>query len=155
MSATAHFFDDGDLLGASNYTYAEATYTQQVRDFIASHVRAFAHFRGVPRAIVPDNLKSGVTKACRHEPALQRSYEHLAEHYGTAILPARPAKPRDKAKVEGGVRIAQRWILGRLRNRTFHSLSALNEAICESIADLNNRVMRDYRASRRELLEKN
>lgn len=143
------------VLGASNYTYAEATYTQQVRDFVASHVRAFAHFGGVPRAVVPDNLKSGVTKACRYEPALQRSYEHLAEHYGTAILPARPAKPRDKAKVEGGVRIAQRWILGRLRNRTFHSLSALNEAIRESIADLNHRVMRDYHASRRELLEKN
>jgi transposase len=142
------------VLGASNYTYAEATYTQQVRDFIASHVRAFAYFGGVPRAVVPDNLKSGVTKACRYEPALQRSYEHFAQHYGTAILPARPAKPRDKAKVEGGVRIAQRWVLGRLRNRVFHSLAALNEAIHESLADLNGRVMRDYRASRRELLEK-
>lgn len=142
------------VLGASNYTYAEATYTQQVHDFIASHVRAFAAFGGVPRAVVPDNLKSGVTKACRYEPALQRSYQHFAEHFGTAILPTRPAKPRDKAKVEAGVRIAQRWILGRLRNRVFHSLSALNEAIRASIADLNGRVMRDYRASRRELLDK-
>ena len=136
------------VLGASNYTYAEATYTQQVRDFIASHVRMFAFFGGVPRAVVPDNLKSAVTKTCRYEPALQRSYEHMATHYGTAILPARPAKPRDKAKVEGGVQIAQRWILGRLRNRVFHSLAALNEAIRESMADLNGRVMRDYRASR-------
>jgi transposase len=142
------------VLGASNYTYAEATYTQQVRDFVGSHVRAFAFFGGVPRAVVPDNLKSGVTKACRYEPALQRSYQHFAEHYGTAILPARPAKPRDKAKVEAGVRIAQRWILGRLRNRVFHSLAALNEAIRGSIADLNGRVMRDYRASRLELLER-
>jgi transposase len=142
------------VLGASNYTYAEATYTQQVRDFISSHVRAFAFFGGVPRATVPDNLKSGVTKPCRYEPTLQRSYEDFAIHYGTAILPARPAKPRDKAKVEGGVRIAQRWILGRLRNRVFHSLASLNEAIHECIADLNARVMRDYKASRRELLEK-
>lgn len=142
------------VLGASNYTYAEATYSQKVPDFIASHVRAFAFFGGVPRAVVPDNLKSGVIKPCRYEPDLQRSYEHFAIHYGTAILPARPAKPRDKAKVEGGVRIAQRWILGRLRNRVFHSLAALNEAIAEQIADLNSRVMRDYRASRRELLEK-
>jgi transposase len=141
------------VLGASNYTYAEATYTQQVRDFVGSHVRAFAFFGGVPRAVVPDNLKSGVTKACRYEPALQRSYAHFAEHYGTAILPARPARPRDKAKVEVGVRIVQRWILGRLRNRVFHSLAALNEAIRETLADLNGRVMRDYRASRRELLE--
>jgi transposase len=141
------------VLGASNYTYAEATYTQQVRDFVASHVRMFAFFGGVPRAVVPDNLKSAVTKTCRYEPALQRSYEHMATHYGTAILPARPAKPRDKAKVEGGVRIAQRWILGRLRNRVFHSLAALNEAIRESMADMNSRVMRDYRASRLGLFE--
>jgi transposase len=142
------------VLGASNYTYVEATYTQQVHDFVGAHVRAFTFFGGVPRAVVPDNLKSGVTKACRYEPAIQRSYQHFAEHFGTAILPTRPAKPRDKAKVEAGVRIAQRWILGRLRNRVFHSLSALNEAIRVSIADLNGRVMRDYRASRRELLEK-
>jgi transposase len=141
------------VLGASNYTYAEATYTQQVRDFVASHVRMFAFFGGVPRAVVPDNLKSAVTKTCRYEPALQRSYEHMAIHFGTAILPARPAKPRDKAKVEGGVRIAQRWILGRLRNRVFHSLAALNAAIRESMADMNSRVMRDYRASRHDLFE--
>jgi transposase len=142
------------VLGASNYTYAEATYTQQVPDFIGSHIRALAFFGGVPRITVPDNLKTGVTKVCRYEPTLQRSYEDFANHYGTAIIPARPYKPRDKAKVEVAVQIAQRWILGRLRNRVFHSLSALNAAIRESMADLNARVMRDYKASRREMYER-
>ena len=142
------------VLGASNYTYAEATYTQQAHDFVASHARAFTFFGGVPRAVVPDNLKSGVTKACRYEPTIQRSYQHLAEHFGTAILPTRPAKPRDKAKVEVAVQIAQRWILGRLRNRVVHSLAALNEAIRASMEDLNDRVMRDYGASRRGLFDK-
>jgi transposase len=142
------------VLGASNYTFAEATHTQQVPDFIASHVRALAFFGGVPRITVPDNLKSAVTKVCRYEPTLQRSYEDFANHYGTAIVPARPYKPRDKAKVEVAVQIAQRWILGRLRNRVFHSLSALNAAIRDSMADLNARVMRDYKASRREMYER-
>jgi transposase len=142
------------VLGASNYTYAEVTRTQQVPDFIGSHMRALAFFGGVPRITVPDNLKSAVTKTCRYEPTLQRSYADFADHYGTAIVPARPYKPRDKAKVEVAVQIAQRWILGRLRNRVFHSLSALNAAIRESIADLNARVMRDYKASRRDLYER-
>jgi transposase len=142
------------VLGASNYTYAEATYTQQVPDFIGSHVRALAFFGGVPRITVPDNLKSGVVKTCRYEPTLQRSYEDFANHYGTGIVPARPYKPRDKGKVEVAVQVAQRWILGRLRNRVFRSLSALNAAIRECIADLNGRVMRDYKASRRELYER-
>jgi transposase len=117
-------------------------------------VRALAFFGGVPRITVPDNLKSAVTKVCRYEPTLQRSYEDFANHYGTAIVPARPYKPRDKAKVEVAVQIAQRWILGRLRNRVFHSLSALNAAIRDSMADLNARVMRDYKASRREMYER-
>jgi hypothetical protein len=142
------------VLGASNYTYAEATYTQQTPDFIGSHMRALAFFGGVPRITVPDNLKSGVTKVCRHEPTLQRSYEDFANHYGTAIIPARPYKPHDKAKVDVAVQIAQRWILGRLRNRVFHSLSALNTAIRQSMADLHARVMRDYKASRREMYER-
>ncbi|HEY6882166.1 MAG TPA: IS21 family transposase [Polyangiales bacterium] len=142
------------VLGASNYTYAEVTRTQQVPDFIGSHMRAVAFFGGVPRITVPDNLKSGVTKACRYEPTLQRSYADFADHYGTAIVPARPYKPRDKAKVEVAVQIAQRWILGRMRNRVFHTLVALNAAIRECIADLNARVMRDYKASRRDLYER-
>jgi transposase len=141
------------VLGASNYTFAEATRTQKVHDFVGSHVRAFEFFGGVARGTVPDNLKSGVTRACIYEPTIQRSYQHMAEHYGTAILPARAKKPRDKAKVEVAVQIAQRWVLGRLRNRVFHSLDALNEAIRECIADLNRRQMRDYGKSRLEMFE--
>ena len=139
------------VLGASNFTYAEATRTQQVPDWIGSHVRALEAIGGVPRAVVPDQLKSGVTVACRYEPGIQRSYEELAQHYGTVILPARPAHPRDKAKVEAGVRIAQRWILGRIRNQTFFSLGELNARIAELVAELNDYRMRVYGASRREL----
>jgi transposase len=141
------------VLGASNYVYAEATATQKAHDFLGSHVRAFAFFGGVPRVVVPDNLKSGVTRACFYEPTIHRSYQHMAEHFGTAILPARARKPRDKAKVEVGVQIAQRWILARLRNRVFHSLGALNQAIRECLNDLNRRTMRAYGKSRFEMFE--
>jgi transposase len=142
------------VLGASNFTYAEATLTQQVADWIGAHVRCFEYFDGVPRDVVCDQLKSGVTKACRYEPKIQRTYEELARHYETTVLPARPAHPKDKAKVEVGVQIAQRWILARLRHRTFFSLTELNEAIAELVEDLNDRTMRTYRASRRELFER-
>ena len=141
-------------LGASSYTYAEATATQRLPDWIASHTRAFAFYGGVPAAIVPDQLKSGVTTPCRYEPGVQRTYEELAQHYGTTILPARPAAPRDKAKIEVGVQVAERWILARLRHETFFSLAALNERIAELLADLNARPMRHYGASRRELFER-
>ena len=104
------------VLGASNYTYAEATLTQQLADWIGSNTRALSFFWGVPKAIVPDQLKSAVTKACRYDPAIQKTFDEFAEHYGTTILPARPYKPRDKAKVEVAVQVAQRWILARLRN---------------------------------------
>lgn len=140
-------------LGASNYTFAEATRTQQIADWIQSHVHAFEFLGGVTRAIVPDQLKTGVTRACRYEPELQRSYDELALHYGTTILPARPASPRDKAKVEVAVQIAQRWILARLRHETFFSLAALNQRIRELLDELNDRTMRHYRASRRQLFE--
>ena len=139
------------VLGASNYTYAEATRTQQVPDWIASHQRAFQFFGGVTEAIVPDQLKSGVVVPCRYEPGVQRTYDEFAQHYGTVILPARPAKPRDKAKIEVAVQIVERWILARLRHETFFSLAALNARITELLADLNARPMRLYRASRREL----
>ena len=142
------------VLGASNYTYAEATRTQRGPDFIASHVRAFGELGGVPLAVVPDQLKSGVTLACRYEPGIQRTYEDLARHYGTTVLPARPLRPRDKAKVEVGVQVVERWILARLRNQTFFSLEALNERIAELLVDLNDRKMRVYGASRRELFER-
>ena len=144
----------GAVLGASNYTYAEATRTQQVPDWIASHQRAFTFFGGVTAALVCDQLKSGVVVPCRYEPGLQRTYEEFAQHYGTAVLPARPAKPRDKAKIEAAVLIAERWILARLRHETFFTLPALNARITELVADLNARPMRLYRASRRELFER-
>jgi transposase len=139
------------VLGASNYTYAEATRTQQVPDWIASHERAFAFFGGVPAAVVPDHLKSGVTIACRYEPGIQRTYEEFAQHYGTAILPARPRHPRDKAKAEVAVQIAQRWILARLRHERFFSLAALNARIAQLLEPLNAKLMRTYKASRRQL----
>jgi transposase len=142
------------VLGASNYTYAEATRSQQVPDWIASHTRTFEFLGGVTAAVVPDQLKSGVTRADRYEPGLQRSYEEMGRHYDTAIIPARPAHPRDKAKVEVGVQIAQRWILARLRNQTFFSLDELNARIRELLDDLNARVMRRYGVSRRDLFER-
>jgi transposase len=126
-------------LGASNYTYAEATLSQQLEDWIGSHVRAFEFFGGVTQLIVPDNLKSGVTRACRYDPDLNATYQDLAAHYGTAILPARPGRPRDKAKVESAVLIAERWIIAVLRHRKFFSLAELNAAIRELLEKFNNR----------------
>ena len=141
------------VLGASNFTYAEATFTQTLPDWIGAHGRAFAYLGGTARQTVSDNLKAGVTKACFHEPMVNRTYADLARHYGTAIVPARPYKPRDKAKVEVGVQIVGRWILARLRNRRFFSLAALNEAIRELLAELNERPMRGWACPRRALFE--
>jgi len=129
------------IRGASNYTYAEATLTQQLQDWIASHQRAFAFVGGVTAALVCDQLKSGVVIPCRYEPGLQRTYEELAQHYGTVIVPARPALARDKAKVEVAVRVVERWILARLRHETFFSLAALNARIAALLADLTARPM--------------
>ena len=139
--------------GASTYTYAEATLSQTLPDWIGSHGRAFEYFGCVPRVLVPDNLKSGVTDACFYEPELNPTYSDMAEHYGCAVLPARPRKPRDKAKVENGVLIAQRWILAVLRQRIFYSLAELNAAIRECLERLNTRLMRRMGKSRRELFE--
>jgi transposase len=141
------------VLGASNYTYAEATASQRGADWIASHVRAVEFFGGVARATVCDQLKSGVARACRYEPEVQRTYEEMATHYATTVLPARPKHPRDKAKVEVGVQVAQRWILARMRDETFHSLSSLNGRIRELTIELNLRVMKRYGKSRRELFD--
>ena len=138
-------------MGASNYTYAQAVATEGLEDWIGAHVRMFAFLGGVPRVVVPDNLKSAVLKADRYDPGLNRTYAEMAEHYGTAILPARPRKPRDKAKVEVAVQVAQRWILARLRNRRFLSLAELNVAIRRLLDELNMRVMRGYGASRADL----
>jgi transposase len=142
------------VLGASNYTYAEATLTQQVPEWIGSHIRALEFFGGAPAAIVPDQLKSAVTVACRYEPAVQRTFEEMGRHYGIAILPARPAAPKDKAKVEVAVQIVERWILARLRNQSFFSLDELNERIAELLDELNARTMRLYGESRRALFDR-
>lgn len=142
------------VLGASNYTYAEATRSQTVPDWVMSHVRTLEYFAGVPAAIVPDQLKSGVTRPGRYEPGIQRTYDELAQHYDTVIFPARPLRPKDKAKVEVGVQVAQRWILARLRHHTFFSLAEMNERIGELLEELNARTMRRYKASRRDLFEK-
>jgi len=141
------------VLGASSYTYAEATSTQTLGDWIGSHTRAFAFFGGVSAMTVSDNLKSGITKACFYEPAVNRSYAEMAAHYETAIVPARPYKPRDKAKVEVGVQIATRWIIAKLRKRTFFSLAELNAAIAVEVAALNARVTRHLGASRQALFD--
>ena len=136
------------VLGASNFTYAEATYTQSLPDWIGSHVRALEFIGGVPEILVPDNLLSGITKACRYEPGVNRTYQELAVHYGTAVIPARVRKPKDKAKVEAGVQLVQRWILAALRNRTFFSLAELNAAIRELLDKLNNKPFKKLSGSR-------
>jgi transposase len=127
------------VLGASNYTYAEATLTQRLPDWIGAHVRALAFIGGVPAQLVPDNPKVGVDRANWYEPGLNRTYLDLATHYDTAILPTRSRKPRDKAKVEVAVLVVERWILARLRNRRFFSLAALNQAIAASWSPISTR----------------
>lgn len=139
--------------GASNYTYVEASLTQTLPCWLRSHVKAFEYFGCCPRALVPDNLKSGVIKPCFYEPELNRSYEELSTHYGGAILPGKIRKPRYKAKAEAGVLVSQRWILASLRHRIFFNLADLNAAIAERLEYLNTRPMRKLKKSRREVFE--
>jgi transposase len=141
------------VLGASSLTYAEATWTQTLPDWIGAHVRLFRFLGGVPRLVVPDNLKSGIHKASFYDPELNRSYGMMAAHYGVGVLPARPRKPRDKAKVEAGVRFAQTYILGRLRRQTYFSLAECNAAIAAAVERINAHVMRRLGVSRRALFE--
>jgi transposase len=141
------------VLGCSNYTYAEASWTQTLADWLGAHVRALEFFDGAPAAFVPDNLKSGVDKPHRYDPDLNRAYAEFAEHYGVAILPARVRKPRDKSKVETGVQTVERWILARLRNRQFFSLPELNAAIAELLIELNERPFQKLDGSRRSRFE--
>ena len=136
------------VLGASSYTYAEATHTQQLDDWLGAHTRALEYFGGAPELVVPDNPKTGVTRACRYDPDLNPTYQQWALHYGVGVLPARPRKPRDKAKVECGVLVAGRWILAALRHRRFFSLTGLNESIRELLALLNQRPFRKQPGSR-------
>lgn len=137
--------------GASNFTYVEASLSQELSAWCGAHVRALEYFGGAPQVAVPDNLKSAVTSASYYEPEINPTYAELARHYGFAVIPARPAHPRDKPKVETGVLIAKRWILARLRHRTFYSLAELNAAIRELLEALNNRPLRKLKQSRREL----
>jgi transposase len=140
-------------LGASNYVYAEAHWSQDLPNWIGAHVRLFTFLGGATAIIVPDNLKAAVKSPCRYEPDLNPTYQDLAQHYGTAVIPARSHKPKDKAKVEVGVQVIERWILARLRHRTFFSLAELNQAIRELLDGLNARPMKHLGRSRRELFD--
>jgi transposase len=130
------------VLGASNYTYAEATGSQELENWIGSHIRAFEFLGGLPKLVVIDNTRSGVSRACRYEPDLNRTYHAMAMHYGVGVLPTRPYKPRDKAKVENGVPVVQRWIVAALRHRRFFTRAELNQAIRELLDKLNQRSFR-------------
>lgn len=135
-------------LGASSYTYAEVTWSQGTKDFISSNINSFEFFGGIPNQLIPDNLKSGVTAASPYEPVINRTYRELAKHYGTAVIPARVRKPKDKAIVEGAVLIASRWILAALRNRTFFSIDEANEAIWELLEQMNSKSFQKRDGSR-------
>jgi transposase len=142
------------VMGGSSLSFAHASWTETLPDWIDAHVRAFAYFGGAPRLLVPDNPKVAVIKACFYDPQVNRTYGEMAAHYDTALLPARPRRPRDKAKVEAAVRIVERWLLGRLRNRRFHSLAEVNAAIAELLTALNDaRVLRHIGRTRRQLFE--
>lgn len=142
------------VMGASSLTYAEASFSERLPDWIAAHTHAFEALGGVPKLLVPDNTKTAIIKACRYEPQVNRTYEEMADHYGAAILPARPRKPRDKAKVENCVRIVERYLLGRLRRRTFYSLGELNQAIQEMLVWINDiRPLRRLGRTRRQLFD--
>jgi len=138
-------------LGASSYTYAEATLTQSVPDWIGAHVRAFTFFGGVPQLLVCDNLRAGITKACFYDPGVQRTYQEMAAHYGCAVLPARVRKPRDKAKVEAGVQSVEQRLLAPLRNHTFFCLPTINQALAKQLLALNTRPMQATKQSRADL----
>ena len=141
------------VLGASSYTYAEAVWSQGLPDWIGAHTRAFSFLGGVTRLVVPDNVLAGISQACFYEPDINPTYQQMADHYGTAILPTRPYKPKDKAKAEVGVQVVQRWVLARLRNRQFFSLSELNAAIRELVRELNDRPFKKLPGSRRSAFE--
>lgn len=142
------------VLGASNYTFAEATPSQTLPCWIKSHIRAFDFFNGVPEILVPDNLKSGVTHPSRYEPEINPTYNDMARHYNTAVIPARKRKPKDKAKVETAVKFAETWIMAALRQHTFFSLAELNKAIARKLNELNNRKFQKLNTTRREMYEK-
>jgi transposase len=139
-------------LGASSLTYAEAQASEELSNWIGGHVQAFEYFGGITEAVVPDNTKTGVRSACFYEPELNQTYQALAEFYGTAVLPTRVTHPKDKAKVETGVKVVQ-TLLARLRKRQFFGLEEINDALRPLLEDLNGRVMEHLGKSRRQLFE--
>lgn len=141
------------VLGASNYTYADGTYSQSLPDWLGSHARMFDYFGGCPELVIPDNLRAGVSKACRYDPQLNPSYQQLAEHYQVAIIPARPYKPKDKSKAEVAVQIVERWILARLRHHTFFSLAELNQCIRALLDELNRKPFKKLPGNRLQAFE--
>jgi len=141
-------------MGASYYTYAEATWSQTLPDFIASHVRAFTYYGGVTELLVPDNLRSAVSHSCRYDPDANPTYVRCAQHYGAAILPARPLKPKDKSRVESSVNGVEQRILAKLRKQRFFNLEELNRAIATLLVEYNERPFQQLEGSRRSLFEK-
>ena len=141
------------VLGASNYTYAEATASQSLPDWLQSHVRMFEFFGGCSELLIPDNLRSGVSKACRYDPDLNPAYQQLASHYGVAVMPARPYKPKDKSKAENAVLLVERWILMRLRHQTFFTLGELNHCIGSLLRELNHKPFKQLPGCRRDAFE--
>jgi transposase len=142
------------VLGASSFTFAKASWTQTLPDWIDAHVSTLHAIGGVPQLLVPDNTKTAIVKSCFYDPQVNRTYADMAAHYGAALLPARPRKPRDKAKVEAAVLIVERWLLGRLRRRTFYSLAEVNAAIVQMLQNLNEeRPIRRLGVTRKKLLE--
>jgi len=140
-------------LGASSFTFAEVQESQELRHWVSGHIHAYEYFHGVPAITIPDNTKTAVTDPCRYEPDINPTYLDLARHYDTAILPARPRKPRDKAKVENAVLVAQRWILAKLRNHRFFSVAQANEAVRDLVDQLNDRKFQKMDTTRRKLYE--
>ena len=140
-------------LGASNYTYAEAVLSRELPSWISSHIHTFEFMGSVPEILVIDNVKTGVTHPCRYEPDLNPTYQDMAVHYGTTVIPARVKKPKDKAKVEASVLIAERWIIAALRNHTFFSLGDLNGAIRKKLEEFNTRPLQKMKVSRKDLFE--
>lgn len=136
------------VLGVSSYPFAEATWSQSLPDWIGSHVRAFEFYGGLPEIVVPDNLKSAVSRTCRYDPDINPTYQQMAEYYGISVIPARPYKPKDKAKAEVGVQLVERWIMMRLRKQTFYTLGSLNLAIQSLLNELNQRPFKKRKGSR-------
>ena len=141
------------VLGASNYTFAEATLTRSLPDWIGSHVRMFEYFGGVAELVIPDNEKSAVSRACHYDPDINTNYAALAAHYATAVVPTRPYHPKDKSKSEVGVQVVERWILARLRHQQFFSLTELNQAIAVLLEQLNDKPFKKLPGSRRSMYE--